>query len=137
MHHGFSTQKQYTGYVVLPPYTLAPIQQDYSVNTFFWFIEARNKPETAPLTIYINGGPGSSSMVGLFQESGPCQVVEIANGVLGTQPRQWGWDRSSNIIFIDQPNQVGFVRYSYQWLSEPFDRSIRLPTSRCSFKPTA
>jgi len=104
----FSTQKQYTGYVQIPPFTLAPIQQDYSINTFFWFVEARNNPETAPLTIYINGGPGSSSMVGLFQETGPCEVVEIAEGQLGTQARDWGWDRSSNIIYIDQPSQVGF-----------------------------
>lgn len=104
----FSSQKQYTGYVRLPPFTLAPIQQDYSINTFFWFIEARNNPETAPLTIYINGGPGSSSMVGLFQETGPCEVVEIAKGRLGTQARDWGWDRSSNMIYIDQPSQVGF-----------------------------
>ena len=104
----FSSQKQYTGYVTLPPFTLAPIQQDYTINTFFWFIEARSNPSTAPLTIYINGGPGSSSMVGLFQESGPCEVVEVANGKLGTQPRDWGWDRSSNVLYIDQPNQVGF-----------------------------
>ena len=104
----FVNQKQYTGYVTLPPFTLAPIQQDYAVNTFFWFIEARNNPSTAPLTIYINGGPGSSSMVGLFQETGPCEVVEIGIGKFGTQARDWGWDRSSNIIFIDQPNQVGF-----------------------------
>ena len=104
----FLNQKQYTGYVTLPPFTLAPIQQDYAVNTFFWFIEARNNPSTAPLTIYINGGPGSSSMVGLFQETGPCEVVEIGKGQFGTQARDWGWDRSSNIIFIDQPNQVGF-----------------------------
>ena len=47
-------------------------------------------------------------MVGLFQETGPCEVVEIAEGKLGTQARDWGWDRSSNILFIDQPNQVGF-----------------------------
>ncbi|KAL9124920.1 MAG: hypothetical protein Q9217_005800 [Psora testacea] len=47
-------------------------------------------------------------MVGLFQETGPCEVVEIAQGRLGTKARDWGWDRSSNIIYIDQPNQVGF-----------------------------
>lgn len=102
------TQKQYTGYIVLPPHKLAPIQQNYYVNTFFWFIEARTNASTAPLTVFINGGPGSSSMVGLFQEAGPCEVVEIAQGKFGTQLRQWGWDRSSNIIFVDQPNQVGF-----------------------------
>jgi len=104
----FPTQKQYTGYISLPPFTLAPIQQNYSINTFFWFIEARTDANTAPLTIYINGGPGSSSMVGLFQENGPCKVVEIAPDRLGTRPNDWGWDRSTNILYVDQPNQVGF-----------------------------
>lgn len=47
-------------------------------------------------------------MVGLFQEAGPCEVVEIAQGRLGTRPRDWGWDRSSNILFVDEPNKVGF-----------------------------
>lgn len=47
-------------------------------------------------------------MVGLFQETGPCEVVEIAKGQIGTQAREWGWDRSSNMLFVDQPNQVGF-----------------------------
>lgn len=104
----FPTQKQYTGYVSLPPHTLNPYQQNYSVNTFFWFIEARQSPETAPLTIWLNGGPGSSSMIGLFREAGPCEVVEMSNGSYGTQARTWGWDRSSNVLFLDQPTQVGF-----------------------------
>lgn len=104
----FPTQKQYTGYVSIPPYTLAPIQQKYTVNTFFWFIESRTDPSSAPLTIYINGGPGTSSMVGLFLETGPCEVIEIAQGKFGTRARDWGWDRSSNLLYVDQPNQVGF-----------------------------
>ena len=104
----FPTQKQYTGYVSLPPFTLAPIQQNYSINTFFWFFEARTNASTAPLTIFLNGGPGSSSMVGLFNENGPCQVVEMAQDRLGTQVNDWGWDRSTNILYVDQPNQVGF-----------------------------
>ncbi|KAF2493367.1 alpha/beta-hydrolase [Lophium mytilinum] len=103
----FEAQKQYTGYVQLPPYTIAPYQQNYSINTFFWFIEARESPETAPLTIWLNGGPGSSSMIGLFQESGPCEVVQTDEGY-ATQARTWGWDRSSNVLYIDQPAQVGF-----------------------------
>ncbi|KAF2178318.1 carboxypeptidase S1 [Zopfia rhizophila CBS 207.26] len=104
----FSTQKQYTGYVHLPPFTLEQYQQNYSINTFFWFVEARQEPEKAPLTIWLNGGPGSSSMIGLFREAGPCEVVQMNDGTYGTQARMWGWDRSSNILFIDQPTQVGF-----------------------------
>jgi len=104
----FGTQKQYSGYVNLPPFTLAPYQQNYSINTFFWFFEARAHPETAPLTIWLNGGPGASSVFGLFEEVGPCEIVQLPNGSYSTQPRVWGWDRSSNLLFIDQPTQVGF-----------------------------
>ena len=127
----FSTQKQYTGYVSLPPLVVSPSQGNYSINTFFWFIEARQLPETAPLTIYMNGGPGSSSMVGLFQEVGPCQVVEIAEGRLGTQARDWGWDRSSNILFIDQPVQVGF---SYDVAT---NGSLNLVNEAISYPPSS
>ena len=119
----FPSQKQYTGYISLPPFTLAPIQQNYSINTFFWFVEARTNSSTAPLTIYINGGPGSSSMVGLFQENGPCRVVEIEEDKLGTQPNEWGWDRSTNILYVDQPNQVGFC------YDTPTNGSLNLLTS--------
>ncbi|KZF24904.1 alpha/beta-hydrolase [Xylona heveae TC161] len=104
----FPNQKQYTGHVQLPPYTLAPVQQNYSINTFFWFVEARESPETAPLTIWLNGGPGGSSMMGMFQENGPCEVVELGLNEWGTKARDWGWDRSSNMLYVDQPNQVGF-----------------------------
>jgi Serine carboxypeptidase len=54
----FNTQKQYTGYITIPPFTLSPIHQNYTINTFFWFVEARVNSEEAPLTIFMNGGPG-------------------------------------------------------------------------------
>ena len=62
-------------------------------------------------------------MVGLFQENGPCQVVEVAQDKLGTQPNDWGWDRSTNILYVDQPNEVGF---SYD---TPTNGSLNLFTS--------
>lgn len=127
----FTTQKQYTGYIGIPPYTLAPIQQNYSLNTFFWFIEARQTPESAPLTIWLNGGPGSSSMFGLFNEVGPCEVVQLADGSYGTQMRAYGWDRASNMLFIDQPNQVGF---SYDTAT---NASLNLLSKELFVPPTA
>ena len=68
-------------------------------------------------------------MVGLFLESGPCEVVAIAKGQFGTQARDWGWDRSSNVLYIDQPDQVGF---SYDILS---NGSLNLLTSALSIPP--
>ena len=69
-------------------------------------------------------------MVGLFQENGPCEVVEIAEGRFGTQARDWGWDRSSNILFVDQPNEVGF---SYD---RPTNGSLDLLTSAITTPPS-
>lgn len=70
--------KSYSGYV--------DVFEEQHV--FFWFFEARNeKPEDAPLTVWINGGPGSSSMIGLFQELGPCGVNSA--GEVTYNPYAW------------------------------------------------
>jgi carboxypeptidase C (cathepsin A) len=66
---------------------------------FFWFIEARNvDPTTAPLTIWLNGGPGDPSMVGLFSENGPCSIDYDGN----LQYNSYSWNNVSNVIYIDQ-----------------------------------
>lgn len=69
-------------------------------------------------------------MVGLFLENGPCEVIEIASGKFGTRARDWGWDRSSNIVYVDQPNKVGF---SYD---VPTNGSLNLFTSEILIPPS-
>ncbi|KAI0888429.1 alpha/beta-hydrolase [Annulohypoxylon maeteangense] len=96
----FESQTQYTGWVSVPG--------DFPTNTFFWFVGARDQQANSSLTIWLNGGPGSSSMFGFFSETGPCEVVDDGTDEFTTIAREWGWDRASNMLFIDQPNQVGF-----------------------------
>ncbi|KAF9011691.1 alpha/beta-hydrolase [Cyathus striatus] len=76
-----------------------------NMSMWFWFFEARESPETAPFTLWLNGGPGCSSMIGLFQENGPCQVN--ADGKTTTL-NPFSWNNISNMIYIDQPIGTGF-----------------------------
>ncbi|KAM3532802.1 hypothetical protein MY4038_003896 [Beauveria bassiana] len=117
----FSSQQQYTGWVSVPG--------DYPTNLFFWFVEARQK--TDKLTIWLNGGPGSSSMYGFFTGNGPCAIIEKGLNTYETVARDWGWDRGSNMIFIDQPNQVGF---SYD---VPSDGTMLFPNNTVNIPPNA
>ncbi|WQF83944.1 Putative peptidase S10, serine carboxypeptidase, alpha/Beta hydrolase [Colletotrichum destructivum] len=94
----YDSQQQYTGWVSVPG--------PFPANMFFWFIGAREP--TNAMTIWLNGGPGVSSLFGMFTEVGPCEVVEKGLDQYETVAREWGWDRASNMLFIDQPNQVGF-----------------------------
>jgi cathepsin A (carboxypeptidase C) len=72
---------------------------------FFWYFESQNDPSNDPLTLWMTGGPGDSSMIGLFQEVGPCLVNKHGNG---TYHIPWGWSRNSSLLFVDQPVDVGF-----------------------------
>ncbi|KAJ2715083.1 hypothetical protein H4R19_001398 [Coemansia spiralis] len=74
---------------------------------FFWFIGAKNKPayREAPLVVWLNGGPGCSSLLGALTELGPCLVS--ADGKR-TVANPHGWNQNANLLIIDQPTGTGF-----------------------------
>ncbi|KAF1938259.1 alpha/beta-hydrolase [Clathrospora elynae] len=99
--------RSFSGYVHLPVEALADLgvqNQTYEINTFFWFFESRKDPANAPLSIWMNGGPGSSSMVGILRENGPCFINDDSNS---TYLNEWSWNNEVNMLYLDQPVQVG------------------------------
>uniref|UniRef100_A0A2A4JP90 Carboxypeptidase n=1 Tax=Heliothis virescens TaxID=7102 RepID=A0A2A4JP90_HELVI len=73
---------------------------------FFWHFPAEGLPlEETPLVIWLQGGPGGSSMFGMFEEIGPLQVVNNGETV-ERMPITWGSNYS--LLFIDNPVGAGF-----------------------------
>ncbi|KAH8645499.1 Alpha/Beta hydrolase protein [Xylariales sp. PMI_506] len=72
---------------------------------FFWFFESQSDPLNDPVAVWINGGPGGSSLMGLFQEIGPCLTDDEGTT---TFRNEFSWTNFANVIFIDQPAGVGF-----------------------------
>jgi cathepsin A (carboxypeptidase C) len=75
---------------------------------FFWYFASENAsptPDAAPLALWMTGGPGGSSMLGMLQELGPCLINDDGTG---TVYNPYGWNKDTAMIFVDQPAGVGF-----------------------------
>ncbi|KAL2382300.1 hypothetical protein RJZ90_003350 [Blastomyces dermatitidis] len=77
--------------------------QDYPINTFFWFFEAKKDPENAPLSKWINGGPGSSSMMGLLVENGPCIINPDSNSTI---LNQYSWNNEGELTKLGPDDPI-------------------------------
>lgn len=95
--------KSYSGYVHIPP---NPDEgRNYPINTFFWFFEARKDPANAPLSLWLQGGPGAPSTPAALGENGPCKVGKDSKSTI---LNPWSWNNEVNMLYLDQPVQVGF-----------------------------
>ncbi|CAA0832608.1 Serine carboxypeptidase-like 48 [Striga hermonthica] len=70
---------------------------------FYFFFESRSN-KSDPVVIWLTGGPGCSSGLALFYENGPFHVTDNLTLV----SNEFGWDKVSNIIYVDQPTGTGF-----------------------------
>lgn len=88
--------KSYSGYLT--------VNKSYNSNLFFWFFPAQVRPETAPVLLWLQGGPGGTSMFGLFVEHGPYFVHQ--NLTLGY--REIPWTSRYSVLYIDNPVGTGW-----------------------------
>uniref|UniRef100_A0A0D3ENB9 Carboxypeptidase n=1 Tax=Oryza barthii TaxID=65489 RepID=A0A0D3ENB9_9ORYZ len=73
---------------------------------FYWFFEAQALPSKKPLLLWLNGGPGCSSVgYGAASELGPLMVN--GNGT-GLEFNKFAWNNEANLLFLESPVGVGF-----------------------------
>ncbi len=93
-----------------------PISENNDKNMlFYWLWEVESGAKEAPLIVWLNGGPGCSSMDGLFLENGPIKVSKIkadkkpSDGQLfEVKLNPYSWHYAANVMYIDQPVGTGF-----------------------------
>ncbi|KAK8788129.1 hypothetical protein V5799_022094 [Amblyomma americanum] len=73
----------------------------------YWFMESQRSPSDDPVLLWLNGGPGCSSLVAAVTELGPFSL-----GPLGVNMtlNPFSWNQVANVIFLESPAGVG---YSY------------------------
>ncbi|XP_020586813.1 serine carboxypeptidase II-3-like [Phalaenopsis equestris] len=89
---------QYSGYVTVDPMKGRAL--------FYYFVEAPQDSGSKPLVLWLNGGPGCSSIgAGAMQELGPFRVNSDGKTLYANKA---SWNNVANVIFLESPAGVGF-----------------------------
>ncbi|XP_072987359.1 serine carboxypeptidase-like 34 [Typha latifolia] len=90
--------RQYAGYVT--------VNASHGRALFYWFFEATHDVGKKPLVLWLNGGPGCSSIgYGEAEELGP---FLIQKGVPEIKLNKYSWNKEANLLFLESPVGVGF-----------------------------
>jgi carboxypeptidase C (cathepsin A) len=83
-----------------------------NVSLFFLFARASRDPETAPLALWTNGGPGTSGLGMAFSGATGCVVEDGAALKMAYKfdARRKRWNDNVNVVFVEQPIGTGYSR---------------------------
>ncbi|WOH05461.1 hypothetical protein DCAR_0624878 [Daucus carota subsp. sativus] len=90
--------QQYSGYIIVDKTNMK------EKAFFYYFVEAERDPASKPLVLWLNGGPGCSSVgIGGFSEHGPFRTN--GNGLV---KNKCSWNSEANMLYWESPAGVGF-----------------------------
>ncbi len=86
---------------------LLPVSSDTNEtkHLYFWYFPSENTAAKDEITIWLNGGPGCSSLEGLLQENGP---FLWQYGTFMPTKNPWTWVNLTNMVWVEQPVGTGF-----------------------------
>ena len=92
--YGLLKSRNYAGYI--------PLQGNRQA--YWWFVESERSPSADPVVLWLNGGPGCSSLLGLMTENGP-YLIRHTGAFFNNS---FGWTQQANILYLESPPGVGF-----------------------------
>lgn len=111
--NGPTPTPQYSGLI-----NIDPVNGRY---LHYWFVQSEQAPATAPVVMWMNGGPGCSSLDGYFYEQGPFHFaaqqskqaraawnVSDADAIPTLVKNPYAWNTIANMLFVEAPAGVGF-----------------------------
>ncbi|KAK0108320.1 hypothetical protein ONS95_003136 [Cadophora gregata] len=86
---------------------LMPISKaaNESSQLYFWYFPSDNPAASDEILIWLNGGPGCSSLEGLLQENGP---FIWQYGTYKPVKNPYTWVNLTNVVWVEQPVGTGF-----------------------------
>ncbi|KAF3340818.1 Serine carboxypeptidase-like 2 [Carex littledalei] len=98
------------------------VDEEKGVQLFYYFVESERNPKEDPLLLWLTGGPGCSSLLGLAIEIGPLgfDLPNYVEGLPSLYYKPDSWTQVSSVIFVDSPVGTGF---SYSRTTEGFQTS--------------
>ena len=115
-----NTNDMYAGYM---PLSLK--EEKNNEGAFFFWLVKQNKghvevdgeenstggtKKPKQLLIWLNGGPGCTSLLGLIMENGPFTVVDSAkaDGTFTFLRNKYSWSEEADVLYVEQPVRTGF-----------------------------
>lgn len=80
------------------------VNPQHNGNLFFWHFQNRHIANRERTIIWLNGGPGCSSMDGALMEIGPYRLKDDQHLIYN----EGAWDEFANLLFVDNPVGTGF-----------------------------
>ncbi|CAE7563263.1 SCPL27 [Symbiodinium sp. CCMP2456] len=86
-----------------------------AVDAFYWYSESERAPEEDPLILWLQGGPGGSSLFGGFVEMGPLKLDDRsyyswkynATGIPSPIGNEFSWTAFAGLILLEYAD-IGF-----------------------------